>query len=710
LRKDNKKVGLLLHGTGGLGKSCLAGKFCERYKDHILIIVHGELNAVTFHEALKDGFIRGNDDEGLKILEEREEMPDKIRRLCSSVFQNRAYLILLDDFEKNMPRAEGGVLEVSPEAVPILETLLRFLPYSGKITQLIITSRYTFPLTFGGSDLVRERLEPICLTSFLGADRDKKVFELENIQKCADEVKQQLIELGRGNPLLLDKLDILAGEIKNLDINLLLSAAKGKQEEFVQELVLKQLLEAQIEAFQTFLRQFAVYRLPVLKEGIRLVCGDLRDWKSHAEKAVRLSLMEEDSTRRDYVRYWVTPLLSEAIFAEIGEKERRKCHQAAVSYYQEILSVSRYDPVSGAELIEHALKAGLDEIAIEEGGRYLPYLRNSLAYKEALAQGDKILSHVSKPKKDDKYGKFICALGGIHHDMGNARQAIEYYEQALSIDKAVYGDRHPAVASDLNNIGSAWDDLGEPKKAIEYFKQALSIDKAVYGDRHPAVAAMLNNIGLAWYDLGEPKKAIEYFKQALSIGKEVYGDRHPDVATDLNNIGLACDNLGEYKKAILYYEQALSIGKEVYGDRHPDVATELNNIGGAWDGLDEHKKAIEYYEQALSIDREVYGDRHPDVAIDLSNIGLAWDNLGEYKKAILYHEQALSIDREVYGDRHPDVARDLNNIGGTWYALGDSRRAKEYFQQAYSIISEFYGDEHPHTRTAKEWLDSLKGT
>jgi len=102
LRKDNNKVGLLLHGTGGLGKSCLAGKFCERFKDHVLIIVHGELNAFTFDEALKHGFRRGNDDEGLKILEEKEEIPDKIERLCYSAFQNRNYLILLDDFEKNL--------------------------------------------------------------------------------------------------------------------------------------------------------------------------------------------------------------------------------------------------------------------------------------------------------------------------------------------------------------------------------------------------------------------------------------------------------------------------------------------------------------------------------------------------------------------------------------------------------------------------------
>jgi hypothetical protein len=166
LRSGSEKIGLLLHGTGGLGKSCLAGKFCYRFKDHTLIIVHGDLNAVTFHEALKDAFIRADDEEGSKRLEAQEEMPDKIRRLCSSAFQKRNYIILLDDFEKNMPEREEGVLGLSAESVPILEALLKYLPYSGKRTQLIITSRHTFSLTFDGKDLVSERLESIGLTSF----------------------------------------------------------------------------------------------------------------------------------------------------------------------------------------------------------------------------------------------------------------------------------------------------------------------------------------------------------------------------------------------------------------------------------------------------------------------------------------------------------------------------------------------------------------
>jgi tetratricopeptide (TPR) repeat protein len=600
-----------------------------------------------------------------------------------------------------MPEWEKGVLEISPESVPILEALLKYLPYSGKKTQLIITSRHTFSLTFDGKDLVSERLEPIGLTSFRDADERKKVAELEYIDKYKDpEIKQQLIETGRGNPRLMEALNSLVGEVR--DVTSILSAAKGKQEEFVQELVLRQLLESQPEAFQTFLRRSAVYRLPVLKDGIGSVSEGLTDWESAAENAVRLSLMEEDRTRN--VRYWVSPLLREDIFAELGKEKMRECHQTAISYYQAVLSATRdYDPISGAELIEHALKSGRNDIAVEEGGgRFLPYLREYLAYKEALAVVERILSHIAEPKRDDKYARLIFESGLIYYDIGDARQAIECHEQALSIVKGVYGEKHPYVASTLNSIGL------KQKKAIGYYKQALSIVKGVYGEKHPIVASSLNNIGLAWYGLGDQKKAIGYYKQALSIAKEVYGDRHPMVAAVLNNIGLARNALGEQKKAIGYYKQALSIDKAVYGDRHPTVATYLNNIGGAWYGLGDQKKAIGYYKQALSIDKEVYGDNHPNIATRLNNIGLAWDDLGEQKKALEYYEQALSIGKDVYGDRHPTVATYLNNIGGAWKALGDSQRAKEYFQRAYSIFREFYGDEHPSTKTAKWLLDSVR--
>ncbi len=80
------------------------------------------------------------------------------------------------------------------------------------------------------------------------------------------------------------------------------------------------------------------------------------------------------------------------------------------------------------------------------------------------------------------------------HDLGEHQKAIAYLEQALAIDREVYGERHPDVATGLNNLGAAWDDLGEHQKAIAYYEQALEIFTAVYGPEHPSTRTVQSNL------------------------------------------------------------------------------------------------------------------------------------------------------------------------------------------------------------------------
>jgi len=422
-----------------------------------------------------------------------------------------------------------------------------------------------------GRDLVEERLESIGLTSFRGADERKKISELRYIDVYPrPEIRQKLIEAGRGNPRLMEALNSLVMAEKVVDEELL-KRVKGRQEEFVQELILKEILKSQSQDFQKVMQYLSVYGLPVSKKGIEIVCEGMTNWASSVDLGVQLSLIEKGKDKVAY--YWVTPLLREGIFGELSKDEQKRCRKAAVKHYQAIVSADGYQPVYAFELIDHALLCGMDEAAIGEGGRLLSYLQNALLYKEALSEGMHILSHISKLKRNEESSLFLNRFGMILHDVGDFQKAITCFEQALEISTEIYGEKHLSVARDLNNLGSAWNSLGDSKKAIEYYEQALEIGKEIYGEKHPDVATMLNNLGLAWYSLGDPKKAIEYFEQALEISTEIYGEKHPDVATMLNNLGLAWNSLGDSKKAIQYIQQAYDIFQEIFGDQHPHTKT-----------------------------------------------------------------------------------------------------------------------------------------
>jgi hypothetical protein len=167
LKQDPDKIGVVLLGADGIGKSCLAGKICERFSHHTLITIQGKLNTITLQAALHDAFIVSQDQNGQKILSEKKEMTETLANLCATSFKERNYLLVLDAFDQNLDGAEKGqpgLLQL--EAVELLKVLLHYLPFSGKMTQLIITSRYPFSLSQQGRDIAGERLKKVWLTDF----------------------------------------------------------------------------------------------------------------------------------------------------------------------------------------------------------------------------------------------------------------------------------------------------------------------------------------------------------------------------------------------------------------------------------------------------------------------------------------------------------------------------------------------------------------
>jgi tetratricopeptide (TPR) repeat protein len=658
LRRDFDKVGVLLLGTGGLGKSCLAGKICERFTDHTLIIVKGKLNAIILGAALTDAFIISQDEKGKQILSQKQDMTNKLANLCATSFKEKNYLLLLDDFEQNLEGADKG--QPGPlqlEAADLLKTLFHYLPFSGNMTQLIITCRYEFTLTEQSRDLVEERLEKVWLTGFQESERWKKAQQLKNILNYTDQSQvPRLLSAGCGNPLLMEWLDLLPGQMKKAEVSKLEETIKERQEDFIREHMIRELLQQGRKNLALFLQWLSIYRRPVRIEGVQQVAekAGIKDWKDLLKKGISLSLIEHDQIRQ---AYQLTPLLQEELLFQL--KDPQSCHQAAFVYYETICKQQEsFDPVLVEEQIFHALGGGEEKTASEQGGTLVKHLRERLTYPESRRVGLWITKEKKQELSDHHDSFLLNELAATLKTLGDYPEAIRYYEQALAIDRRVYGSEHLDVARDLNNLGMAWRALGEPGKAIQYCEQALHIVRTGYFEsKHPNFAAtVLDNLGSAW--------------------------------------GGKC----EYDKAIEFYEQSLAIWKKEYGERHPHVAITLNNLGSAWNNSGNHHKAVELFKQALAIDLSIYGKIHPDAATDLNNLGAVSHDLGDYQKAIEYYEEALTIWRKIYQEKHQNIAATLNNLGKTHIALEQKQEAKKCFDEAYEILKELLGPEHPFTK------------
>jgi tetratricopeptide (TPR) repeat protein len=275
----------------------------------------------------------------------------------------------------------------------------------------------------------------------------------------------------------------------------------------------------------------------------------------------------------------------------------------------------------------------------------------------------------------------------------HSRAWIAWLKAAVEAVRSL-GDRM-AEGSHLGNLGLAYAALGEARKAIEFYEQQLAIVREI-GDRCGEGNA-LGNLGNAYGILGETRKAIEYHEQALVISRELK-DRRAE-GQDLGNLGIAYANLGETRKAIEYYQKRIAIAREI-GDRRGE-GNSLGNVGVAYASLGEMPEAIGFFEQALVIARKI-GDRRGE-GNSLGGLGVAYADLGETRKAIEFYEQDLAIAREI-GDRRGE-GNALGNLGNAFADLGETQNAIAHVEQALEILEQI---ESPHAAQASARLEELR--
>ena len=383
LEQDYYKVGILMLGTAGLGKSCLAGKICERFEDYTLIPVNGKLNAVTLEAALKDAFIINQDEKGQQILSQKIETAKKLANLCATSFKEKNYLLLLDGFDVNLEGAENGFTgPLLPEAADLLKALLQYLHFCGKMTHLVIASRYDFSLTQQGKNLVDERLKKIWLTGFSEPEQRKKTRELEYVFNHNDKMLMaQIVQASHGNPRLMEWMNILVGQMPSAEEPELLDAVKKKQEEFVNTHLIREVLRRGGDSMMDFLSCLSIYRRPVLKEGVKLSAekAGLGNGEELLLKGMGLGLIEHDETHKSYR---VTPLLRDQLFENI--KDKQSCDEAACEYYRYACDVpGQPDPALVEELTFHSLDCGQEEEAARRGAWLVEYYQRNLDIPES---------------------------------------------------------------------------------------------------------------------------------------------------------------------------------------------------------------------------------------------------------------------------------------------------------------------------------------
>ncbi len=602
-----EEIGVLIHGMGGLGKSSLAARLCDRLTNFQRVVWVGAIDEASLVNRLTEKL----DNQTLRetLQNPNEELKFRLKRVFGWLQEtaNNPFLLVLDDFEANLePRNDSYIL--LPVAAQVLSDLVWAINESYDLDKIIITCRYDFESTY----LQHFYKQP--LEGMHGADLRKKLNRLAAFkeQSQVDETLQaKAQQLADGNPRLLEWLDklllshrdlptdnlttVIATQGSNpkhltsgnecisltkVDVAAILNKLEVDSVELRQQVLAEKLLQQMDNTMREMLQLGLVFELPVPKEALESVC-DIADLNKYIDKAVALGLLEvspDESLRvpRILPLEKTTTQSNREIFKIAAQVLYRLWWEDVESYIEEqaleihrLALLGRETEIAGnlaSNLANQWWHKGRYRETVELCQSTLEIIEDYRVLKE-MAYCQQQLGEVEQAFNNYQQAKTLCPLeneaetasichylAGIYASRGDVDDAIALYQQSLELKEKI-GDVQGKAAS-LHNLAGIYASRGDVDDAIALYQQSLDLNERI-GDVQ-GKAASLHNLADIYASRGDVEDAIALFQQSLEL-KEKIGDVQGKAASLCMLGQLLADEKQDFTTALEYLQESFEI-------------------------------------------------------------------------------------------------------------------------------------------------------
>ncbi len=265
-------------------------------------------------------------------------------------------------------------------------------------------------------------------------------------------------------------------------------------------------------------------------------------------------------------------------------------------------------------------------------------------------------------------------------------------EQARKIRLATVGEDHPATAASNNSYARVLRERGDYEAALDVVEDALTVNRRVFGNQSLPVALSLNELGGVQLRRAEFAAAAKSAQDALDILERTgLSKTDPNTTRLLDVRGRAETAQGNLREALATFDKTLALDERQLGTRnHPKYVTHLANAGLAKvasglrsEAKSAFRKTIDIYENGLKL------ATHPNLIDAYANLGAILRMPGatrsELAEAGVCLEKALDLGTKARGPNHSLVGNDHANYGRWLYATQQPKAAVARFDKALGI-------------------------
>jgi tetratricopeptide (TPR) repeat protein len=677
---STEKVGVIIQGFGGYGKSSLAARLRHRLSDYVPIVFDLQeniLDARSFTNKLSDELAKTQYPvDVIKIIQDQDkdrEFPSRLTILLEQLREvepRKKFLFIFDDFERALELIDGNS-EVTQfnneEARRVLSSLLAAIRTTYPETRVVITSRYDLPDL---PDFPEKRYlvtEPLSEMSM--ADRKKKLKFLTafNSNTVDRQWQERAERIADGNPRLLEWLNDILSEstLNNEEILQRLESLENDlgdlRETVLAEELIRQLNDRdQLQGIKQILVRGLIFEIPVPPEALEEVCREINDFQQHIRKAIKLGLLSVNPNGELRVPR-ILPLAPPDNRQSVSERGAR-------ILYKLWFQPSSWTTEQASEILRLALDGEVRQIGVEVGDKLAKKFIEREVYRQAIEISQKIID------KQWSNLRIYYNLARSHYEIRNMAEAEQYYQLAKNKPHLksleARGDLSDLLRGRGHLLGERYSDnqAGNLSRAVRFLEESLQIAE----------------------EINDP------IRQAWS--KSALGKYLKFQASDRQNTELSDQERQELlNRAKKYFESALELSRKGR-DRQAEanslshLATIYNIFHGRNPNQGNDNRAEELMQDAWRIKTEMNAFRSQGA--QLHQWGKIYLDRGDLAKAEQYLTKALRL-KQIY-DGVP---------GTTSYQLARLRGRQNRVLNAFEFLAEALDYHHraEHRDQGRAW-------
>ncbi|MDY7092004.1 MAG: CHAT domain-containing protein [Acidobacteriota bacterium] len=696
LRADSREhAGVVLTGTGGVGKSALAGRAMQRLVEagYLVSAFKGRFDLVGLVDAVREA-ARGSKKKWIRELgnELKEDGLDDLQRLASlkKALASQRLVIVLDDFEQNL--TVGGSNFLNPDVAQILGSLAQA---AGR-GRLLITCRHPIP---GFEGL----FEHLSIGRLSRAESRKLMLRLDALQRTEDDggidskERAELLRILDGHPRSLEFANVLLGGEARRPRHLMeklreLQAKLGQQttaddgaealqttlDLIAQDVLLTELLAiAREEDIDEILLQVAVSNLPVTPEGAArmLVVGSEETEEVSEESAAAakqafqrlqaLALLQPSTEGAASVHRWTAEVLAQLA----PEGHAARCVRAG-RYRLWRNQHESHDLLDALEAVRNFL----------QGQDFDAAAASALGCLQAFAQAQRTLDIAALASEvletlPPTHGQFAVIAdweARAHISLGNQARAFERHNsllarfEELTASEPDRADYQRDLSVSYDRMGDLFKALGQGDKAQDAFSKALNIAQQLAqqepdrADYQRDLSVSYNKVGDLFKALGQGDKAQDAFSKALNIRQQL-AQQEPDRADYQRDLSVSYERMGDLFKALGQgdkaqdaFSKALNIAQQLAqqepdrADYQRDLSVSYNKLGNLLFALGQTEDAKDLFLKDLQIAQQL-AQQEPDRADYQRDLVVSFVRVGTNKGAagLVELRQAMAILQDL---------------------------------------------------------------